>query len=279
MKSFLASILLAAFAVGFVPTVYAQEAAPGTGMNYETRLSALEDAIRALNGQVEQLTYAIRRLDQSTQRLQSDYDGRILRLEAVAQQASAPAPAPAAPLQPSVSVNPAAIAPEAPVNGTLGALKMQDGHVTGGVISPQSPPLPETPADYGLTPQEQYDRAFGLLRQANYEEAETAFKNFIDKNPKDKLTDNAKYWYAETLYVRGRFPDSALAFADAYQQNPQGQKAPDSLLKLAMSLANTSKTQDACTALTQLRNNYPNASANVRSRASEERAKLKCGAP
>ncbi len=155
---------------------------------------------------------------------------------------------------------------------------MQGGHVTGGAVNPQAPPLPETPADYGLTPQEQYDRAFGLLRQANYDDAETAFKNFIDKNPKDKLIDNAKYWYAETLYVRGRFAEASAAFADASQQNPQGQKAPDSLLKLAMSLANTGKNVDACTALAQLKSGYPNASGNVRSRANEERTKLKCSA-
>ncbi len=153
---------------------------------------------------------------------------------------------------------------------------MQDGRVTGGTVNPQSPALPDTPADYGLTSQEQYDRAFAMLRQADYENAEEAFKTFIDKNPKDKLIDNAKYWYAETLYVRGRFPEAAVAFADAYQQNTQGSKAPDSLLKLAMSLGNNGKTQDACTALAQLKKSYPNATANVRSRAAEERTQLKC---
>jgi tol-pal system protein YbgF len=276
MKLLSTLILSAALAVLLASPALAQEAAPGgaTATNFETRLSSLEDAIRALNGQVEQLGYAVRRLDQGTQRMQSDYDARLSKLESAAQQ-------PVASVQPSVSVNPAAIAattPDAaPVNGTLGALKMQDGHVTGGSVNPQSPPLPDTPADYGLTTQEQYDRAFGLLRQADYEGAETAFKNFIDNNPKDKLLENAKYWYGETLYVRGRFGDSAVAFADAYKQNPQGQKAPDSLLKLAMSLANNGKTQDACTSLMQLKVSYPNASATVRTRASEERSKLKCG--
>src|SRR5262249_32483171 len=118
---------------------------------------------------------------------------------------------------------------------------------------------------------------FGLLRQANYEQAEKAFKAFIDKNPKEKpLIENAKYWYGETLYVRARFGEAATAFADAYQQNPQGPKAPDNLLKLAMSLGALDKTQDACTSLGELKARFPNAPANVRSRATEERAKLKC---
>jgi tol-pal system protein YbgF len=277
-------VLALLFAVGVGTPAFAQQqpATPGTGANYETRLSALEDQMRALNGQVEQLDFAVRRIDQSLQRLQSDMDARLSRVEATqatqaqAAQVAAPPP-PVAQTPPPAPQQPAAT--ETPVNGTLGAIKMQDGKVTGGVNNPQAPPLPNAPADYGLTPQEQYDRAFALLRQANYEEAEKAFKSFIDKNPKDKLIDNAKYWYGETLYVSGHFDESAVAFADAYSQNPQGNKAPDSLLKLAMSLGAIDKTADACTTLTELKKKFPNASSTIRSRADEQRVKLKCGAP
>ena len=153
---------------------------------------------------------------------------------------------------------------------------MQDGKVTGAVNNPQAPTLPTVPSDYGLTPQEQYERAFTFLRQADYPNAEQAFKSFIDKNPKDKLIDNAKYWYGETLYVRARFDESAVAFADAYQQNPQGTKAPDSLLKLAMSLGALNKNADACVALSELKTKYKDAPATVKSRAEEQRQRLKC---
>ncbi len=160
----------------------------------------------------------------------------------------------------------------------MGALKLQDGHITGGVNRPQAPPLPVAPPDYGLTAQEQYDRAMGFLRQADYAQAEQAFKGFIDKNRQDKLLDNAKYWYGETLYVRGRFDESAVAFADAYQQNPKGSKAPDSLLKLAMSLGALNKAPDACAALEGLRSKFPNAIPAIKTRAADERARLKCSA-
>ncbi len=73
MKHVAASLLFI-LTLGLTAQVFAQaEPSPGIGPNYETRLSTLEDAIRALNGQVEQLSYAIRRLDQSAQRMQSDY--------------------------------------------------------------------------------------------------------------------------------------------------------------------------------------------------------------
>lgn len=264
---------------------------PGTGLaatQVEMRISDVEDQMRALNGQVEQLSYAVRRMDQALQRLQGDYDQRLSKLEetttnlmaaarnaeqprthqqvdahaAAADAGDADAPIPAAPSR----------------VGTLGALKLQDGKVTGGNVNPQSPPLPETPPDYGLNPQEQYSRAFELLRQANYGDAEKAFKSFIEKNPQDKLIENAKYWYAETLYVRGNFSEAASAFADSFQQNAKGSKAPDSLLKLALSLAAINKNPDACTVLSELKSKYASASASIKTRATELRGKLKCAA-
>lgn len=243
MKVIHLSVLIAVLLLA-APAWAQQSSAAG----FETRLSTLEDELRATNGQVEQLGYSIRRLDQSVQRLQTDYDARLTRLETSVSALNAEAAARAA-------------APPPPAESVLGATKA-------------STPLPP---EATLSPQEAYDRAFNLLRQARYEDAEKAFKDFIDNNPKDKLLDNAKYWRAETLYARQHFAEAATGFADAFQQNPQGNKAPDSLLKLAMSLTALNRAADACTALGELKTKYPNASSTVKTRATEQRAKLKCG--
>jgi len=289
-NAFRRSLLVSAVAFLAMPVLAQDEvysphsSLPGAGVNYETRLSDVEDQMRALTGKVEQMEFSIRRLDNTLQRMQTDYDQRITRLE------NAPPPTVVAP-PPSGYIGPQGAAgvpeataagnepanPETSVRGTLGGLKVQGEKVTGAVKNPKAPPLPETPPDYGLTAQEQYDRAFSLLRQANYDEAEKAFKTFIDKNPQDKLIDNAKYWYGETFYVRAKFNDAAVAFADAYQQNTKGNKAPDSLLKLGLSLAQLDKKDDACTTLSELKAKYPNTSATLRARADQERARLKCG--
>jgi tol-pal system protein YbgF len=267
MKSLSTSVFLAALLLPITAPAFAQQG--GVGANYETRLSTLEDELRALNGQVEQLGFSIRRLDQNVQRMQSDYDARLAKLETTVSTLTANDEARNAAAA-AKATSPGAL------DGTLGAIRTQDGRVTGAISNPQAPPLPDAPADLTQTPQEEYERAFGMLRQASYDDAEKAFKAFIDKNPKDKMIDNAKYWYAETLYVRGRFADASVGFADAFQQNPQGQKAPDSLLKLAMSQAALNKLANACTALSELKAKYPNASPTVKIRANEERVKLKC---
>ena len=277
MKLSRASVLAFIACLAALPVLAQGAPASGNSATYtETRLSTLEEQMRDLNGRVEQTEYDVRRLDQALQRMQADNDARLTKLE-TAQAASAQAAAAAAQAaaqQPAAPATPS----DAPVNanGTLGALQLQNGKVTGGVDSPQAPPLPAAPPDYGLTPVEQYERAFALLRQADYPQAEQAFKAFIDKNPKDKLVGNAKYWYGETLYVRAKFDGAAVAFADAYQQDPRGGKAPDSLLKLAMSLAALNKTPDACVTLHELRTKYPHAAPTIKARAEDERARLKC---
>ena len=281
-RSFLA--VFCVVLLGTLPVRAQQE----SGVNFETRLSSLEEQIRTLTGKTEQVDYAVRRMDQALQRMQADYDARLAKLESAGPVAQNAAAAVAPPVVTAIPAPPKTAAPatvaagaenegtDEQLKGSLGALKMQGEKVTGGIKNPKAPPLPETPADYGLTPQEQYDRAFGLLRQASYDDAEKAFKGFIDKNPQDKLLDNAKYWYAETFYVRAKFNEAAVAFADAFQQNPQGTKAPDSLLKLAMSLASLDKAPDACGALAALKGKYPNAPVTIRSRADQERVRLKC---
>ena len=273
------SFLLLPLLLAIALPAAAQQVSGDATANFETRLSAIEDQMRALNGKIEQLDYSNRHLTEALQRQQDDVNARLTHLEATpaAVQPTVPAVPPPAQLQPAPAASPPAATATTTANGTLGAIKMQDGKVVGGVNNPQSTPLPDAPPEATLTPQEQYDRAFGFLRQANYDEAEKAFKAFVDKNPQDKLIANAKYWYGETLYVRGKFDAAAVAFADAYQQDQKGPKAPDSLLKLAMSLENLNKASDACATLDSLKSKFPNAALTVRSRADEERQKLKCG--
>lgn len=285
-------IIFASLALFLTAPAWAQNGGsaynPAAGVNYEMRLSAVEDQMRTMTGKSEQQEHLIMRLQQDMQRLRDDYEARLAKLE------TAPPPAPVA-ATPQAQTAPVAtstggntnlssttpvsnepVTPATSVKGTLGDLKVQGNRVTGGAVNPKAPPLPPTPPDYGLTAQEQYDRAFGLLRQANYDEAEKAFKGFIDKNPQDKLLDNAKYWYGEAFYARGKFNDAAVAFADAYQQNSKGTKAPDSLLKMAMALGKLEKIDDACATLDSLKGKYPNASQSIRNRADQEKANLKC---
>jgi tol-pal system protein YbgF len=123
---------------------------------------------------------------------------------------------------------------------------------------------------------EQYNYAFGLMKQANYPAAEAAFKEFIAAHPKDQVAGNAQYWLGETFYARGKYMEAASAFAEGYKRYPKSSKAPDALLKLGMSLARADQKQNACVALAKLGDEFPQAASSVKQRAASEMKKLGC---
>ncbi|MBK1697327.1 tol-pal system protein YbgF [Rhodovibrio salinarum] len=127
------------------------------------------------------------------------------------------------------------------------------------------------------SPQEQYDYAFGLLRQADYAQAEQALTKFLNQHPEHTLAGNAQYWLGETFYVRGNYERAAVTFAEGFQTYPDSQKAPDNLLKLGMSLAQIDRTEDACGIFAELQSRYPDAKQNILQRAQREQSRLSCG--
>ena len=123
---------------------------------------------------------------------------------------------------------------------------------------------------------EQYNQAFGLLKQADYPAAEAALKAFIEQHPTDPMAGNAQYWLGETYYTRNRFLEAASAFAEGYKRYPKSTKAADDLLKLAMSLGRANQKQNACVALAQLDHDFPKPAAAIREHAAAEKKRLGC---
>ena len=131
---------------------------------------------------------------------------------------------------------------------------------------------PETPA----TPQEQYAKAFALLRANQYAEAETELRTFLEQWPEDDLSDNARYWLGETLYVRKEYQAAARVFAEGLDRAPDGKKAPDNLLKLGLSFSSLGENEKACQVLLSLATRYEQAPETILRRADAERNRLAC---
>jgi tol-pal system protein YbgF len=166
----------------------------------------------------------------------------------------------------TLSASQAANLPQAPAGAAEAAAQRagQQTAMPAGVVLP------------GATPREQYEYATNLIQRGNYDQAEIALKSFIQQHPKDELTGNAQYWLGETYYVRNDFKTAAVAFAEGYQKYPDSQKAPDNLLKLAMALGQQGQKENACVALRQLEKRYPDASANVKDRATRAKKNYSC---
>src|ERR1700730_3226107 len=240
-----------------------------SAVNYEVRISQVEDQLRGLTGQVEEVTYNIDQIKRRLDALASDIDQRLAALEhgvaPVGQPQSAPQPLARAR---GAGDNPAQAASQA---GTLDQAPAARN-------SPQT--APAVAADTGAlpsgSPQEQYNYAFGLLRQAKYDVAEQALRSFIQHYPNDPLAGNAQYWLGETYYVRKDYSNAAAVFAEGYQKYPKGGKAADNLMKLGMTLGQLGRKSDACGAFARLDRDFPTASAEVKTRASDEKKHLGC---
>ncbi len=128
----------------------------------------------------------------------------------------------------------------------------------------------------GGNPKALYETAYGYLLQQDYGAAEVAFSDFLQRYPRDDLSGNAQYWLGESHYVRGQYKSAAGAFLKGYQTYSKSSKAPDSLLKLAMSLDRLGQKDAACSSYTELVNRFPKAPAHVKNRAASERRRVGC---
>lgn len=127
-------------------------------------------------------------------------------------------------------------------------------------------------------PQQLYEQAYGYLLQKDYSAAEAGFEDFLKRHPNHQLAGNAQYWLGETFYVRGQFRAAAAAFLKGYQTYARSPKAPECLLKLAMSLSRLGQKDAACSSYSELATKYPNPPAHVKSIAQAERQRSGCGA-
>jgi tol-pal system protein YbgF len=231
---------------------------PTVAAGLDERISRLEDQVQALTGRIEEIGHNADTVKALLDKLSKDVDFRLTALEKGG----------AAPAGPNGSGAPVASSPgNAPAAGPAGS---------------EAPPAPATlvPGSGQVlpvgTPQQQYDYARALLIQQDYANAEKAFAAFLNVHPDDALAGSAQFWLGETYYVRGNFDQAAKAFAEGFQRYPKSAKAPDTLLKLGMSLTQLNRKKDACGIYSALDQRYPNASATIKQAAQRERQRAGC---
>ncbi|MDP7097821.1 MAG: tol-pal system protein YbgF [Rhodospirillales bacterium] len=254
-------------------------------VRFQVRLSALEEELRLTTGKMEETIHLLDQIQQRLDKLAGDVDFRLGAIEkelrAVSARTLPKAPrVSAAPSQPGVRRE--MLGTAAPANlGTITESELRAAQSDAGAgPQPAAPTQQVQAAQSGLlpgkTPKERYTFAFGLLRQANYEQAEKAFKEFLRLHGDDPLAGNARYWLGETFYVREDFAEAAKIFFKNFQKEPRGPKGPDTLLKLGMSFAGLNKKRDACAAYDKMIKDFPEIPANLAKTVARERQRSGC---
>lgn len=268
---------------------------PAAVSQLQLKSSQLEEQMRGLTGQVEELGFEMNQIKDRLDRLVADVDFRLRALEGANGQANAvpgsPVPGTFAP-DPRAPSGPPVLSRSAPSNsdsapgstGSLGTLtqsQIDAASITqpsaGGSGAQQATASPGDASGLPAgSPEDRYNYARGFLMRRDFAGAEQALRSFVDTYPDNELSGNAQYWLGETFYVRDDFGTAARTFADGFQRYPKSSKAPDNLLKLGMSLAALDRTEDACITLNKLTKEYPKSSASIKQRAKTERTRLKC---
>jgi TolA-binding protein len=122
--------------------------------------------------------------------------------------------------------------------------------------------------------QRKYAYAQQLLQEKNYLNAEASFKDLIKQHPDDPLIVNARYWLAEISFLKRDYAAAAVEFGaafEAYQYFNKGKnasqvpsKAPEILLKMALSLNELGKTEDAKVIVAKIRKSFPHMTTDVK---------------
>ncbi len=250
--------------------------AAGAVQNLSDRLDQLENQMRQYLNHQEQSDYNNRRLTERVDKLVADVDYRFGVLENGGKPPVGGAP-PAQPPGGSQTSSSEGNGASGPKDLNSGApMQLRAGPAPAAPAQQQaSAPTPKVTLPPGSA-QDRYDFSYKLLLKGDYSGAEQAFNEWLGAYPDDKLAGNAQYWLAESSYARKDYEKAAANFLKGYQKYPKSPKAPDSLVKLGMSLTNMNQKQQACAVFRQLNADFPNPPPSVRQLAAAERARAGC---
>jgi len=173
-----------------------------------------------------------------------ELESRVAALEQghLAGQRPAEAPVPGAP--PPAGVAPAEVAPPPPPapRGPAGletALAKEQAALQGGKAPPE------------------YGEALQMIRQGQCPQAVPKLRDFLRRNAKSDLADNAQYWIGTCYYVQKDYNRSIIELNEVLLKYPKGDTVPPALLTLADAFSDSGDKIDARLILQKLVADHP----------------------
>ena len=236
------------------------------------KLNEIEDQFRELTNKFEEVNFKVDKLSSRVTKIQSDNQLRFSDLENLDpenKKTKAKKVLPGSSQPADFGANPGYSVTSLPDKQETSSIESAQTVITEEPEERESL-LPDKP------PKEQYEFAVSFMKIGDYETAEFALKEFIQKNKEHDLAGNAQYWYGETFRIRQLYSDAATAYLDGYQNYPKSKKAPDNLLKLGITMVQLGEKDQGCKMITGVKKEYPKASKSVLQKAQYEQKKFKC---
>ena len=235
------------------------------------KLNEIEDQFRELTNKFEEVNFKLDKLSTRVTKIQSDSQLRFSDLEngTISTTKEKKITLPGSTKPQDFGAAPGYQTSNLPKEQSINSIESAQTVITEEPEKKQSL-LPNKPAE------EQYEFAVSFMKIGDYETAEFALREFIDKNKDHDLAGSAQYWYGETFRIRQLYSDAATAYLDGYQNYPKSKKAADNLLKLGITMVQLGEKDQGCKMISGLKKEYPKASKSVLQKAQYEQKKFKC---
>ena len=176
------------------------------------KLNEIEDQFRELTNKFEEVNFKLDKLSSRVTKIQSDNQLRFSDLENLGTEnkqtkTKTKKVLPGSSQPADFGANPGYSVSNLPEEQQTSSIESAQTVITEEPEKRESL-LPDKP------PQEQYEFAVSFMKIGDYETAEFALKEFIQKNKDHDLAGNAQYWYGETFRIRQLYSDAATAYLD-----------------------------------------------------------------
>jgi tol-pal system protein YbgF len=274
-KSLIAAGILTALAI---PSV--QAVTPDELFEVLQRVESLENEVRFLRGENEQLRYDMEDMNKTQRstfiRIDDRMDELFRAINSRVSSSSVPASLDAAPVSvtsSAVSVAPVAAKPVVAEKKVASVAKPVVAKAAPAVVQ-QPVKLPVVAAAGHVPAQEQsaYDAAFAKVKTQPAVSI-ALFRDFLKTYPSSSLAANAQYWLGEVMYGSRNYQgaiDEFVAVLQSYQNSP---KAPDAAIKLGFSFYEMKNWVYARRTFEDVIRNFPSTNAAVLAEARLDKMK------
>ncbi len=260
----------------------------------DPRVAMLEEQLRQLNGQFEELNFQLLQLQENMRKQQEDIEFRLQQLEDQQQGsvidngvnqtdvAQGPSTTPQTQIADTKSASTAPRLGQPP--RSLGSIKLdQDGNVIETSIDFSAQSVEKSidgtrvsSLSGEVNAEELYQAGYAYILDGEYNLAEEVFSTFVDTYPDDPLVADARFWLGESQLALGRFEDAADTFIMARSLHPEATKAPETLYKIGTIMAALGNREIACVTFEDALKTHADMTDPLRMKIGNERAKAKC---
>lgn len=123
---------------------------------------------------------------------------------------------------------------------------------------------------------ELYSLGYSYIQSGDYALAEESFVDFLQRFPEHAKVADVNFWLGESYFARRQYKKSARIFLDSHRNWPNARLAPQTLLKLGVSVAGLDQRELACATYAEVGQKYPDSSIIVKRHVRAEQRAARC---